>query len=174
VRRWIVLAPVLALVAVAVAAAVAVTRDGTATEGVVTYVRDGDTIELEDGDVVRLVQIDTPELSDGECYATRARALTLRLLPVGTHVRIEEDARLDQVDRYGRRLAYVLKGEQNVNRLLVARGAAGVWFFDGRRGRYAPELLAAERRAKERGLGLWGRCPDARLDPLSPVDTGSG
>jgi micrococcal nuclease len=161
------------LLAVAIATAVVVTREENATGGIVSFVRDGDTIELEDGDVVRLVQIDTPELSEGECYAARARDLTRRLLPVGTHVRIEEDPRLDRVDRYGRRLAYVFKRERNVNQVLVARGAAGVWFFDRRRGRYAADLLAAEQRAMKRGLGLWGRCPGTRLDPLAPVDTGA-
>jgi micrococcal nuclease len=163
---------------VAVVAAVAVLalqamRDGRAGSGVVSHVRDGDTVELTNGDVVRLVQIDTPELSEGECYAQRARALLRRLLPLGTHVRIVEDPALDHVDRYGRRLAYVFKGGLNVNRTLVARGAAGAWFFDGSRGRYAPSLLAAERRARTERVGLWRRCPGTSLDPLAPISSGT-
>ena len=137
-----------------------------------SYVRDGDTIELTNGGVVRLVQIDTPELAEDECYARRARALLRRLLPEGTHVRVVEDRALDRVDRYGRRLAYVFANGVNVNLVLVARGAAAVWFFHGDRGRYARALLAASRRARAERLGLWRRCPGTRLDPLAPVDTG--
>jgi micrococcal nuclease len=137
----------------------------------VSNVRDGDTIELDGGDVVRLVQIDTPELREHECYAVRARALLRSLLPVGTDVRIVEDPGLDHVDRYGRRLAYVFKGRENVNRALVADGAGSVWFYEGRRGRYASQLLSAARRARATRQGLWGRCPRTRLDPSGPVDS---
>jgi micrococcal nuclease len=144
---------------------------GTEGTGVVGHVRDGDTIELEGGDVVRLVQIDTPELREQECYAVRARALLRSLLPVGTDVRVAEDPGLDHFDRYGRRLAYVFKGRENVNRTLVAEGAGSVWFYDGRRGRYASQLLGAARRARATRRGLWGRCPHTRLDPSAPVDS---
>jgi micrococcal nuclease len=149
------------------------TSDTPAREGVVSHVRDGDTIELTNGDVIRLVQIDTPELDENECYAQQARALLRRLLPVGTRVRIAEDPALDRVDRYGRRLAYVFEDGINLNRLLVERGAAGVWFFQGDRGRYAQALLAAERRAKAQRLGLWRRCPGTQLDPLAPITSGT-
>jgi endonuclease YncB( thermonuclease family) len=172
VRRWTAFLVALSLVTALVI--LFLTKGGGTNTGVVSHVRDGDTVELEGGAVVRLVQIDTPELSENECYARKARALLRRLLPVGTHVRIVEDERLDRVDRYRRRLAYVFKGHTNVNRTLVARGAASIWFFDGRRGRYAPELLAAARRAKALELGLWNACPRTRLDPLGPVDSGVG
>jgi micrococcal nuclease len=161
-----------AAVAVAVVVVVVVLSVGGA-EGeaeTVRSVRDGDTIELADGTVVRLVQIDAPELRQGECYAREARAELQRLLPVGTRVRIDTDPQLDQIDRFGRRLAYVFRRDENVNRTVVVRGAASVWFFDGDRGRYADELLAAARRAKARMVGLWGACPLTPFDPLKPVD----
>jgi micrococcal nuclease len=151
---------------------VACTEDPSPDASIVSRVRDGDTIELEDGDVVRLVQIDTPELSQDECYARRARALLARLLPVGTRVRVEADPRLDRVDAYGRRLAYVFKGDLNVNLELVARGAAGAWFYDRDRGRYAKALVAAERRARAERRGIWKRCPGTRVDFSAPLDTG--
>jgi micrococcal nuclease len=173
--RRLAAAAVLFVTVVAAGAVLALhsTRAERAGEGVVSHVRDGDTIELTNGDVVRLVQIDTPELSEGECYAQRARALLQHLLPVGTRVRIVEDPALDHVDRYGRRLGYVFENRANVNRLLVARGAAGVWFFEGSRGEYAEALLASERRAKARRVGLWRRCPAAKLDPLESISTGT-
>ncbi len=161
-----------ALVAAVVAAAL-VARDGRGEGDVVTRVRDGDTIELAGGSVVRLVQIDSPELGEGECYAEEARAELRRLLPAGTRVRIAEDPALDRVDRFGRQLAYVIRDGENVNLTLVERGAASVWFFQGDRGRHAGELLEAARRAQAAGIGLWGACPTAQLDPLGPVETGS-
>jgi endonuclease YncB( thermonuclease family) len=173
-RLGVLLGAVLVVALATPIAGLRIRHDERSNPDVVSYVRDGDTIELEGGEVVRLVQVDTPELREGECYADSARAVLRRLLPTGTHVRVEEDPGLDHVDTYGRRLAYVFKGTMNVNRVLVARGAAGVWFFEGRRGRFAAALLSAERRAKAASRGLWRRCPGTRLDPLAPVDSGTG
>jgi micrococcal nuclease len=143
-----------------------------ARDAVVEHVIDGDTIALADGGRVRLVQIDAPEKGD-ECYGDRATALARRLLPRGARVRIEPDPGLDQVDRFRRRLAYVFRDGENVNVALVRRGAAGVWFFRGARGRYANELLAAAEEARTRRRGLWSACPQARFDPLAAVGTGA-
>jgi micrococcal nuclease len=143
-----------------------------ARDAVVEHVVDGDTVELAGGVRVRLVQIDAPEKGD-ECYGDRATALARRLLPRGTHVRVEPDRRLDQVDQYRRQLAYVFRDDDNVNVTLVRRGAAGVWFFRGARGRYADELLGAAAQARTERRGLWGACPLARFDPLAAVATGA-
>jgi micrococcal nuclease len=139
----------------------------------VQRVIDGDTIVLSTGTHVRLVQIDSPELSGGECYAAAARSTLARLLQAGTRVRLELDPRLDRVDRYGRTLAYVRKGTENVNVTLVARGAASVWFYDGARGRYATQLMSEARAAKVAKRGLWKACPGTELDPLNGVSTGT-
>lgn len=154
------------------AVAFALAAAGGRSVSTVTHVRDGDTIELAGGTVVRLVQIDAPELRGRECYSAESRRTLTRLLPPGTHVRVVSDPRLDRVDRYGRRLGYVFKGSENVNRTLVVRGAASVWFYGGERGRYAAQLLAAARKAKAAKRGLWGACPGTRLDPLAAVSTG--
>jgi endonuclease YncB( thermonuclease family) len=55
----------------------------------IDHVTDGDTVVLRNGQKVRLVQIDTPEVSFGtECYGPQASATTKRLLSVGTRVRL--------------------------------------------------------------------------------------
>jgi micrococcal nuclease len=161
----------LLVAALALGAFVLLTRDSSAEGSVVAQVIDGDTIELVDGTRVRLVQIDTPE-KGSECYGDESSAATRRLLPPGTEVRIEQDPALDQVDRFGRKLAYVWKGDEDVNVTLVREGAAGVWFYDGRRGRHSRELLRAAERARSQGKGLWGACPLARFDPLDSLATG--
>jgi micrococcal nuclease len=142
---------------------------GSSTNGaVVAQVIDGDTIELAGG---RRVQIDTPEKGK-ECYGDEATAATRRLLPPGTRVRIEQDPGLDQVDRFERKLAYVWKGDKDVNVTLVREGAASVWLYEGRRGRHANELLRAAERARAARRGLWGACPLARFDPFDSLSTG--
>jgi micrococcal nuclease len=146
-------------------------RGNSNKNAVVARVVDGDTIELVGGQRVRLVQIDTPE-KRVECYGDEASALTQRLIPAGTHVRIEQDPKLDQVDRFGRKLAYVWKGDEDVNVTLVRDGAAGVWFFDGDRGRYANELLQAADGARAKHKGLWRACPLARFDPNESMSSG--
>ncbi len=131
---------------------------------------DGDTLDLQDGRRIRLVQIDTPELGGAECYSRKASSALGKLAPPGASVRVEADPALDRVDRYGRLLRYVFRAGENVNLELVRRGAASVWFYDGDRGRYADELLAAAEKAKRERLGAWGAC-DATFDPLASFTT---
>ena len=157
--------------AIALGAFVLLTRDSSAKGAVVARVVDGDTIALVDGTRVRLVQIDTPEKGD-ECYGNEASEITRRLLPPGTRVRIEQDPALDQVDRFGRKLAYVWRGDEDINLRLAEDGAAGVWFFDGSRGRHADPLLHAAEQARNEGKGLWGECPLARFDPNASLSSG--
>ena len=87
-------------------------------------------------------------------------------------MRIEQDPGLDQVDRFQRTLAYVWKGDEDVNVTLVREGAAGVWFYGGKRGRHANELLQATERARSERRGLWAACPLARFDPLDSMSSG--
>jgi endonuclease YncB( thermonuclease family) len=143
-----------------------------AQSGVVASVYDGDTLTLRSGQRVRLLQIDTPELGSGECYSRAARTALLSLMPIGSRVTLESDARLDRVDRYGRLLRYVHRGSLNVNLQLVKRGAAAPYFYRGDRGKYASRLIAEAQRAKGSNRGLWNACPSTRLDPYRAVDTG--
>ena len=140
----------------------------------VEQVIDGDTLDLDNGDRVRLIQIDAPE-GKGECYGRRAGSVLRRLLPAGTPVRIVRDPNLDNIDQYGRLLRYVFKGARNLNIVLVRRGAASVWFFQGEQGRYAGDTLTAAGKrpgCEARRLGrLPGRArPDCRLYDASKAE----
>ena len=76
----------------------------------IDHVADGDTVDLRNGQKVRLVQIDTPEVYFGvECYGRQASALTKRLLPPSTGVRLATEPGTDRVDQYGRLLRYVIR-----------------------------------------------------------------
>jgi endonuclease YncB( thermonuclease family) len=171
-----------AILTVAVVAALLAWRSGLdvggtgsaadeASDVTIIAVVDGDTIEVDGGVRVRLVQIDAPEVAEDECWAAESASALAQLIPVGTTVRLARDPALDDVDRYGRLLRYVHRGRTNVNLELVRRGAASVWFYDAERGRYADRLLDAAGRARNEEQGLWGACPATRLDPERAVDT---
>jgi endonuclease YncB( thermonuclease family) len=102
-----------------------------------------------------------------ECYGKQASAATKRLLPPGTTVRLHAEPATDRVDPYGRLLRYVIRARDglNVNVRLVAVGAAAPYFYRGRRGRYSTLLDTLARRARDRKLGLWGRCPHTPYNP---------
>jgi endonuclease YncB( thermonuclease family) len=151
----------------------------------IARVIDGDTLELDNGKRVRLVQIDAPE-PPGECYGRKAGTVLRKLLPVGVEVRLVRDRRLDNVDTYGRLLRYVFRGRKNINLALVQSGAASVWFFNGDRGRYAAKLTRAADQARDQARGAWGACeasydfarawtvrmeppPVAETPPVTPV-----
>jgi endonuclease YncB( thermonuclease family) len=144
----------------------------------IAAVADGDTVFLTNGHTVRLVQIDTPEVSSTyespECYGATASKITKRLLPPGTLVQLTPEPATDSVDSYGRLLRYVtrVRGHLNVNVHLVAAGAAAPYFYRGRRGRYAARLTRLALRARRHHLGLWGRCPGTPYDPDRGVSTG--
>jgi micrococcal nuclease len=171
-RIQILVVAALAVAALALVAAHLSNAAAPAATGVVASVSDGNTLTLRDGQKVRLLQIDTPELGTGECYSRAARTALLSLAPIGKPVVLEADPALDQVDRYGRLLRYIERGGVNVNVELVRRGAAAPYFYGGDRGRYALNLEKAARHARAARRGLWAACPAAQLDPVHAVTTG--
>lgn len=131
---------------------------GTSDGARVARVADGDTLVLEGGERVRLLQIDAPEVGGGECFAGASTRELERLVGPGERVELEADPKLDRRDRHGRLLRYVHAGSDNVNVELVRRGAATPFFLRGRRGRYADEFLAAVAEARSEARGMWGAC----------------
>lgn len=129
-----------------------------ATAAIVEYVHDGDTLFLEDGRKVRLLGINTPEIGvDGECYGDEATAALRALLPPGSPVLVMAD--VEPLDQYGRSLLFVYTADAhlNVNLELLAEGAATVEMYEPNV-LLRDELLAAERSARDAGLGLWSAC----------------
>ena len=166
------------LLALAVPAAIGVVDAGARTEtssrAVIARVIDGDTVALTNGQRVRLIQIDTPEVGSGECYSQAARKALSALTPVGSTVSLEDDPNLDHVDRYGRLLRYIKRNGINVNIRLVADGAAAPYFYRSEKGKYAGRLVAAVTRAKATKRGLWSACPGTELTMTGPLQTRQG
>jgi endonuclease YncB( thermonuclease family) len=112
--------------------------------------------------------------SPAECFGSEASAAAKRLLPRGTVVRLVDDPAVDDVDAFGRLLRYVVRRDGlDVNLRLVADGAAAPYFFHGTRGVHAEELLRSAAAARAARNGLWGACPETRLNVERGVDTGA-
>ena len=137
----------------------------------VARVTDGDTVTLTTGEKVRLLQIDTPELSSSECYGFEARNVLIGLLSGPGSVTLKADPKLDQVDRYGRLLRYIFVGKTNINLKMVEIGAAAPYFYRGEKGQYSGQILKAAKNAKSKSLGLWKSCPGTQLTPTSAITT---
>lgn len=136
----------------------------------VNDVYDGDTITLDNGTKIRLLQIDTPELSSSECYGQEAKQALIQLIGK-SKVTLKSDKASDDKDRYGRFLRYVFVGKKNINLELVKIGAAAPYFYNGEKGRYSAQLLKAAQIAKSKKVGLWKICPSTKLQPYSSVTT---
>ena len=155
-----------------IAVAISITGISTASAApTISKIYDGDTITLSTGEKVRLLQIDTPELSPGECYAEEARSALVSLLNTPGQITLKTDPQLDKVDRYGRLLRYVFIGKTNVNLKLVEIGAAAPYFYRGDKGLYSTQILKAAQNAKAKSLGLWKSCPGTQLTPTNAVTT---
>ncbi len=99
----------------------------------VSYVVDGDTINLQGGEKIRLVGIDTPELGPpAENGAVEAKNFVENLCPPGTQIGLDVDD-LEPEDRYGRTLAVVYVKMDgvwaNLNAELLRRGLAEIMYI---------------------------------------------
>ena len=122
-------------------------REDTSTT--VSFVIDGDTVELSNGERVRLIGIDTPEV--GEYYYEEA-TIQLRNLVEGKEVRMEVDT--NNRDAYDRLLRYIYIGDTFVNYEMVYGGHAESYCFDPDT-KYCDEFNEAEEDAKENKRGMW-------------------
>jgi micrococcal nuclease len=129
----------------------------------VTYVYDGDTIEVDmDGtkEKVRLIGVDTPEThkpnTPVQCYGVKASDYSKKHLE-HTTVRLESDEINQNRDRYGRLLRYVYdEGGVLWNKNLIETGygrALTAFPFTKK-----AEFVAAETTAKNPPIGLWAEC----------------
>lgn len=130
----------------------------TQTGYLVTKVVDGDTIEIEGGEKVRLIGIDTPETVDPRrpvgCFGPEASQTTKSLLE-GKRVSFETD--LTDRDKYNRLLRYVWVNNLFVNEYLVREGLAKSYSYPPDT-KYQGLFEASEIEARESKRGMWGSC----------------
>ncbi len=127
----------------------------------VERVIDGDTIVVGlsgKDETVRLIGIDTPEITHGntkaECFGQEAKRKTLETLS-GKMVRLEDDESQSNRDKYGRLLRYVFLSDGTfVNQLLIEEGFAFEYTYQLPY-QYQKEFKKAQAIAREEEKGLW-------------------
>lgn len=124
----------------------------TPTTGVVKSVYDGDTVTLESGVKIRLKWANTPEMKPLEPCAVEARDNASRML-LGQTVTLTVDASAEH-DGYGRLLASIKVGDQDLSMTLLERGLAHVYLIPPIDGDPKP-YLEAQDRARAAGLCIW-------------------
>lgn len=139
------------------------------TSGVVAHVIDGDTIELESGEKIRYLLVDTPEITNGknECYGAGARDFN-RSLVMGEGKRVSLSYGEACEDRHGRALAYVTVDGVDVNAELVKRGMACVMFIPPAGESRQEEFLEYQEDARSRSRGLWANCSEDERPAVCP------
>lgn len=124
----------------------------------VTKVIDGDTIVLENGEILRYIGIDTPESSDPrkpvECFSKEASQKNKELVE-GKLVSLETD--ISERDKYQRLLRYVWVGEVFVNDYLVREGYATSVSYPPDI-KYQEQFRQAQLEARDNNRGLWSSC----------------
>ena len=141
-----------------IGAIVGCTQQVTTISGV--EIIDGDTFRLETGDTVRLIGIDTPELSQPGGVLSREY---LAHLICGKPITLERGP--EDRDKYNRLLRFVYIGDLCINEEMIRQGYAEA--------RYLPEnpirdyYLKLEMQAEVTRAGLWS---DNVFQPRSEVD----
>ncbi|OJU93714.1 MAG: hypothetical protein BGO23_13895 [Solirubrobacterales bacterium 67-14] len=130
-------------------------------KGTVTHVADGDTVDVTtpSGSVetVRIIGIDTPEVYGGKECGGPAASAVMKRIAMGQRVTVTSDPTQDRRDHYGRLLAYIDKGSQDLGFTMVKRGLASAYPYDGPFQRY-PRYAKADRQARNNGTGSWSHC----------------
>lgn len=135
---------------------------GPASATVVAVI-DGDTIDLDSGERVRYLNVDTPEITNGknDCYGAEAKQFNEDLV-LGKQVTLRYDAECS--DRFGRLLAYVRVQDREVNTLMVERGYACVLVIPPNGTDRADEFDFIEDQARAEERGMWGACEVVTCD----------
>jgi endonuclease YncB( thermonuclease family) len=131
----------------------------------VRRVVDGDTVELSNGQKIRMLNIDTPETVKAntavKCYGPEASAFTKKLLS-DKMVQLVVDREAN--DQYGRGLRFIfLDGvdtsniENSVNADVVKNGFGKMVSYKPNT-TYARDFQKWEDEARSKKLGVWGAC----------------
>lgn len=136
------------------------------TTATVERVVDGDTLIVREGKQrirVRILGIDAPESvkpdTPVECYGAEASTYLKDLLPAKSTVQLELDPSAGDKDEYGRSLRAIFTQDgTNVAVAIAGAGTGKHYVYQRTPSRYAPQIAAAEQKAKQSKKGLWGAC----------------
>jgi len=120
----------------------------------VTRIIDGDTLQINTSEKIRLSGINTPET--GECYYKEAKNF-LSLLTLNQEIYLERD--ITNKDVYGRLLRYIYINDDLINGIMVEQGYAKVYDKYANDTKRYLQLKRIEDSATSQNLGVWN-CPE--------------
>lgn len=135
-------------------------KDLETVKGRVLHIRDGDTIDVNvsgQKQTVRLLLVDTPESVSQKIPPQKMGKETSSFLKKqleGESVTLVYD-RGPKEDKYGRKLAYVFCNGVHINELMVKSGYGIIAYISKLNTTLLPEILEAEKEAKESMVGVW-------------------
>ncbi|MRB00178.1 hypothetical protein GH840_30390 [Bacillus thuringiensis] len=129
-------------------------------KGKVLHIKDGDTIDVNvkgQKQTVRLLLLDTPESVSQKIppqkMGKKASSFLKKQLD-GKSVTLVYD-RGQKEDKYGRKLAYVFCDGIHINEIMVKSGYGIIAYISRPNTTLLPEMLEAEKEAKETRAGVW-------------------
>lgn len=132
----------------------------------VREVIDGDTIVLDNGETVRYVGLDTPEMNEPFYLEAKVRNV---MMVQGRIVSVLVCA-AEPRDKYGRVLAWVTSGGIPVNETLVKEGLARIMTIPPCGLARVREFKALEKEARDKSLGIWGFASKRSVREISPLE----
>ena len=132
----------------------------------VREVIDGDTIVLDNGETVRYVGLDTPEINEPFYLEAKVRnVMVVQGRPVSVLVCAAEPR-----DKYGRVLAWVTSGGTPVNETLVKEGLARIMTIPPCGLARVREFKALEKEARDKKLGIWSMVAKRAVREITPME----
>ncbi|WP_242309381.1 thermonuclease family protein [Bacillus cereus group sp. BfR-BA-01524] len=129
-------------------------------KGKVLHIKDGDTIDVNvkgQKQTVRLLLLDSPESVSQKIppqkMGKEASSFLKKQLD-GESVTLVYDQGLKE-DKYGRKLAYVFCNGIHINELIAKSGYGIIAYISKPNTTLLPEMLEAEKEAKESMVGVW-------------------
>lgn len=124
----------------------------------VSFIYDGDTIELVDKRKVRYIGINTPEINwksdDPQCFATQSARINKEMV-WGQEIEMAKD--ISETDKYGRILRYIWIDGIFMNDFLLRQGYAKLDLIPPDTS-YSGQFKEAQKEARDNKRGLWGKC----------------
>jgi micrococcal nuclease len=138
---------------------------GNVESAIVNRVVDGDTVVLDDGRTIRLLNVDTPETKKPNtpvmCFGNEATQFLTELL---TNRKIQLIKDKESIDRYGRDLRFIFLDGKNTTKIDQSVNAELVKLGFGRAVVYKPNNTFEEvfyefqEKARRENLGAWSAC----------------
>jgi micrococcal nuclease len=139
------------------------------------YINDGDTVTLDNGQLVRFIGINTPEIDysnkrQSQSFALAAKRLLEEQVKRGDKLQLIFDQ--TKFDKYGRLLAYVFtQTGTNLSLLQLQSGLARHWVI-GRNDLFWQCFQNTERQARLAKKGVWADFSPLKAHNLSLQDKG--